>query len=107
MSLDLCDYIKDTPFSAGEIKYHLHEWKKITSDYTILEFVQGYKIIFQTMPKQHKIPKPCNFYKIELLAVNNEIAKLLHKQVIVEIERENEQYISNIFCGQKRITLFT
>ena len=106
MSLDLCDYIKDTPFSAGRIKYHLHEWKKITSDYTILEFVQGCKILFQTMPKQHKVPKPCNFNKTELLAVNNEIAKLLHKQVIVESEHEKDQYISNIFLRPKKNNTF-
>ena len=86
MSLDLCDYIKDTPFSAGEIKYHLHEWEKITSDYTILEFVQGCKYFFKLCLNK----KPCNLNKIELLAVNNQIAKLLHKQLIVESEHERD-----------------
>ena len=42
---------------AGRLKFHLKEWKEITSNKFILDIVQGYVIEFTSVPIQSSQPK--------------------------------------------------
>ena len=90
-------------FEAGRLQKFADKWVTITSDRYILHTVaNGIKIEFDDTPRQDRVPKPYAFNKCETEIVRNEIATLLQKQVIREVEHCNGEYISNIFLRLKK-----
>jgi len=87
---------------AGRLKFFAHEWEKITSDKTILSYVQGCKIEFDTEPLQTAQPRAIPFSVKETQVLDSEIEKLLDKGVIHCSNDEQGQFISNIFVRPKK-----
>ena len=67
-------------FKAGNIKFHLKNWKKLTNDKYILSIVQhGLKVNFNQQPiSNSNFECPRNKTEIEIL--DKEIKKLLKKK---------------------------
>ena len=88
-------------FTAGRVRFCIKEWRKLTSDPNILEIIRGHKIQFSLPPIQQFEPQPIKFSEQKTLALENEISKLVQKSVVVPCEREENDFISNIFIRQK------
>ena len=82
-------------------------WEDVTTDSYILNNVAGYKIDLQKRLVQHFAPRETTFSAKEEHFVDNEIAKLLDKQVIVPSQHEVDQLISTIFLTPQKDGLFT
>ena len=93
-------------FVAERIKLFTQDWESITTDSYILNMVTGCKIDLQKIPVQHIAPRETNFSAKELHFVNDEIAKLLNKKVIIPSQHEDDQFISTIFLTPKKDGLF-
>ena len=89
---------------GGRLRFFRRNWEKITSDPTILEAIEGYRLEFKQggHPVQIKHPYPYKLNHEESLAVNEEIQKLIHKEVIALSEQEEDQIVSNIFTRKKK-----
>jgi len=87
---------------AGRLKFFGHEWQKITSDRTILSYVTGCQIDFQTIPVQFRTPKNIPFSQNEIAIISGEIEKLVEKGVIETCTNELGEYVSNIFIRPKK-----
>ena len=86
---------------AGSISDHLSAWENITSDNIILTNVSGVKLIFDETPVQVGIPRQYKFNEQLSDIVDEEIQKLLSKDVVNEIFSVEQCFISNIFLRQK------
>ena len=91
-----------TGFRAGNTKYHFDAWTQITSDRWILDTVRGYKIDFEEVPKQTRIPKLIQFSEHETELIQSEIDNFLAKGIIRECEHEAGEFVSNIFIRPKK-----
>jgi hypothetical protein len=89
-------------FKAGQIKYNLNNWKKLTNDCNILEMITGYNLEFLSLPIQNLEPKPLKFDENETKLINNEIERLLKAEVIKVCDREKGDWVSNIFGRLKK-----
>lgn len=90
-------------FSAGKMVHFIENWKLITSDQTILSFVSGYSIEFDSNPFQTFIPVPIKFNESETETIDNEISDLFKKGIIEHATSDNDdEYISNIFLRPKK-----
>ena len=76
--------IKYQPIEARGLKKTVDEWKKITSDYTILDCVQHCRIEFTAdmLPTQNYTPRGIRFNSQETETINSELNNLLEKGVI-------------------------
>ena len=92
-----------TKFQAGQLRNFLPQWKTVTTDPTILQFVSGVKIEFQnnSLPtQQHK--RPSVFNTKQHAFVKAEIDKLLAKGGIIPAAQEMGEFISTIFLRPKK-----
>ena len=93
------------PTVGGRLKQFYENWCKITSDCSILNAVQGYKIDFDSakLPPLRKYP-PFTFKcsEEEEVALSNEIQKLYGKNVIEPCQSEEREFVSNIFSRPKK-----
>ena len=87
---------------GGHLKYFLSEWRKITSDPSVLDIVKGMHIELTDFPKQKIPPKPLSLTPPEINAANDQIQKLLEKKAIVETVREPGDFVSNVFLTPKQ-----
>ena len=90
---------------GGRLKLYYGNWCKITSDEFILSAVRGYKIEFDPELMPPIRGKPLFEYKrneMEKQTIQNEIEKLIDKQVIEICEHEEDEFISNIFTRPKK-----
>ena len=91
-------------FKAGNIKFHLENWKKLTNDKYILSIVQhGLKVNFNQQPiSNSNFEHPRNKTEIEIL--DKEIKKLLKKGVIKEANTgtEGERFSKRFFVTKTR-----
>ena len=85
-------------FKAGQIVNALSEWGNITSDPTILEFVQGVRIEFTPgfSPQQDNVQSSV-FNHVQQAIAAKEIETLLNKGVIKSSCHEPGEFISPIF----------
>ena len=90
-----------TKFVAGNLATHMHSWRSITSDPSILEMVAGYSLEFDDMPFQPAVPHS-SFSKGEELIIAAEIKKRLEKGVINEATHDANEYISTVFTRPKK-----
>ena len=88
-------------FVAGRIANFISNWQLITSDPNILNLVSNTRIKFVQIPKQDKVPYQIKFSNQEMQAIDTEISKLIEKRVIVEVQHEPEEFVSNIFVRPK------
>ena len=61
---------------AGNLQYHIGNWRKLTSDPWVLETVTGYHLKFDSIAKQTGIPKPPPFGGFEKQLIDDEIVTL-------------------------------
>lgn len=87
--------------SAGRLHFFKTEWQKFTSDQTILEIVEGYKLSFKTTPIQLQIPKNKAMSNEEITQMDVLISKLLATGAILETVPMDGQYISPVFLVPK------
>ena len=84
-------------FKAGQLSNCYEEWKQITSDEDILATISGGKIEFMSYPPiQHSTPCSNALQKDQLSLVEQEIRSLLEKEVIVNCEPEEIEFVSPI-----------
>lgn len=88
-------------FKAGNIRYHLDQWQKITNDSWVLQTVTGLKIPFKDLPFQSREPKPFKLSINQSDLLSQVIQNLQEKQVIELSEEEPGQVISNVFLRPK------
>ena len=87
-------------FQGGTLKFHLKQWKKLTSDSEILTTVYGMHIEITDNLPAVKLYQYL-FSKKELEFVAGEIKTLLAKSVIVETKHETRKFISPLFVREK------
>ena len=89
-------------FKAGQIVNALSEWGNITSDPTILEFVQGVRIEFTPgfSPQQDNVRSRV-FNHVQQAIAAKEIETLLNKGVIKPSCHKPGEFISPIFLRPK------
>lgn len=103
MIRDLKEYLENrcTYFRAGCITKFISNWQMITSDKEILTSVRGATIEFDTRP--HNTKRPQSVFSVEESAIiDNEVAKLLSKNIIETTDHTPYEVISNIFIRPKK-----
>ena len=81
--------------SWGKLK--LYRQFKLTSDNWVLSTLKGASIELTGVPLQSGPPPPMKYSAMEADIIQQEIAALLRKRVIVPTEKEDEDFFSNIF----------
>ena len=99
-SVDNCGDYNLKP--AGRLKHFADAWHELTSDNTILSYVSGCEIDFQTFPHQTRKPTPIPFTLNERQVIGQELEKLGDKGVIEASQYEQGQFVSNIFIRPKK-----
>ena len=87
---------------AGNLQYHIENWRKLTSDPWILETVTGYHLEFDSIPKQTGIPKPPPFGGFEKQLIDDEIVTLKSKGASKEVTYCSNEFLSNIILVTKK-----
>jgi hypothetical protein len=96
-------YLENNNVVGGRLKSCISQWYKYTSDASILEAVQGYKLEFiDSPPIQMVKPQPYKLSEVEKCAIDAEIMSLLKKQVIEPTIPEPGDFWSNIFSRPKK-----
>ena len=89
-------------YTAGKIANYYHLWKKLTSDKFILDIVRtGLKIEFFKLPATQYSFHEIKLKENEVLAIDDEIGKLLLKGVIKKCFKEENDFISSVFTRDK------
>ena len=99
---DKGDHVESNTFMAGNVKNHIGAWKRLTSDSTILNAINGYKIDFFISPAQLKVPTGPRCSSVEDTNISLQIEKFLKKGIIIESSYEPNQFISPVFLRQKK-----
>ena len=96
--------LKHTPinFMGGSIQYCLEQWKLITSDPCLLNWISGISIDLDSTVVQHSVPSPILFSKTETQFIRQEIQTLLAENVIERAVHCQGEFISNIFLRPKK-----
>ncbi len=90
-------------FVGGRVSQCALSWSKLTKDWKMLSQLRGLCLEFENgLPVQTFIPKPLRFSEQELVFLRSEIASLLEKQVIVEVDHVEGEFISQVFLREKR-----
>ena len=86
-------------FKAECLSQHISAWEEITSDQEVLQTVQGMKLEFEESPLQGE----CSGFEIpkNQSLIQEEVNKLLKKDIVVECEHKAVEYISPIFLREK------
>ena len=89
-------------FQAGNIKFFLENWKKITSDKYILDIAKhGLKLEFLSKAP-HREPFRVAYSTRENGIIAQEIGKLLKKKVTVKTIAEKGDFFSSAFLRVKK-----
>ena len=83
---------------AGQLKVHLKQWEKITSDKVILDIIKGYKIDFISVPTQNFPPQQPKLEEHEERALKTLLEELLQKGVI-----EKGSLYHQFFCVPRKM----
>ena len=88
---------------AGKLSLFADNWRLLTNDPFILDTVLHSHLDFvDQKPVQKWEPQPINFNDSERKVIDEEIATLLDKGVIVECSDTEGQFVSNIFTREKK-----
>jgi hypothetical protein len=88
-------------FVAGQVADHFKKWVALTNDKEILSDIVGMIIQCDEIPTQHRLFDPKR-RKHEQSLINQEIEKLVQKQVIAPVRPEPDQILSGIFLHPKK-----
>lgn len=77
------------------------KWEEITSDPVVLETVSGYKIPFSSVPPARPILEEPSLSPAVAKQCDAEIARLLNKGAIVQVEPTSDQFLSSYFIIEK------
>ena len=89
-------------FRSGNIRNHLEDWKKITSDKNILDIVQyGLELNFIDDPPE-KSPFEYPRSQRECRIMDDEVSNMLKKEIIERCCSEKGEYFSNLFTAPKK-----
>ncbi|XP_011858469.1 PREDICTED: uncharacterized protein LOC105556025, partial [Vollenhovia emeryi] len=86
---------------AGRLSNFQNTWKFITSDPLILEWVNGYKIPFESLPHQDQKPPTRQWSQSEFIEIQKEINRLRSISAITTCIATNGQFISSYFLIPK------
>ena len=89
-------------FASGKLKMYRKQWLKITSDAWVLNTLKGADIELIGYPHQYKPPPPMHFSVQEESIIQSEIDKLLKKKVIIPTQKQEGDFVSNIFLRAKK-----
>lgn len=84
------------------MRHFVNNWKAITKDPIVLNYIKGLKIPFDKVPFQKFEPSNPRFSKTELKHLKLSISKLLTSGAIKKCSDVSDQFISNIFLIPKR-----
>ena len=82
-------------FKAVQLLDYVDNWKLTTSDQEILAMVQGQYIEFLSISFQKELPVQ-SFKQSEIVVINTEVEKLLHKGVIIATGHKKGKFICPI-----------
>jgi len=85
---------------AGRLQYFLQNWKKITSNPEILNWVSG--LDFHSKPYQLKPPYQAKMSKEETSLISQEVKAMLGKGAIQKVTNVEGQFLSNLFLVPKK-----
>jgi len=86
---------------AGNIKFHIAEWNKITNDKVVLSAVLGFKIPFIRKPLQVSEPKYGNLSPNDMISIREALTKILKTKAVEKCTDEIGQFISTVFTVPK------
>lgn len=86
---------------GGRLRHFVREWEKITNDDIVLNYLRGYKLVFNDKVVQREIPKTTFQSKAEENNCHIAILKLLNKGAIRECQPCPDQFISPYFLTPK------
>ena len=89
-------------FCGGQIKYFISQWEGLPSDKSILQTVKGEVIEFIGDPPTCSIYPTNSISKDHEIKIDEQISKLLAKNVIVKTSHEPGEFISPIFSVPKK-----
>ena len=89
-------------FVGGQINHCLVKWQSITSDSTILQIVEGEKINFINEPPSQYVIPTNSIAKEQKSQTEEEIRNLIKKQVLVECDHVQGEFLSPIFSVPKK-----
>ena len=97
------DLDSQTPFAAGAIKNHYHQWASMTSDPHILGTIRGFTFDFLCQPIQDHWPKQIVTDPDEVTVMLELLRDLEIKRVIEPISAPHPYgFLSNVFLRPKR-----
>lgn len=73
----------------------------MTDDSWVLQTVKGYKIIFDSVPLQHVLPKEINFSEHEQPLVDKEISNLIDEGAVYFSTHESGGFYIKYFSCKK------
>ena len=89
-------------FQAGGIQSCVRFWQSLTTDSFLLQFVSNcYEIEFNETPVQASVPRAIQFSPEETVTMDTELQTLLRFGVIVECDRSDGDFVSNVFLRPK------
>ena len=89
-------------YRPGNIQKCFELWKKITSDRVIFDIVRnGLKIDFEVEDINNYVPDS-PYKSDEIKIISEEITKLLQKDLIIESEREQGDFLSPVFIRKNK-----
>ncbi len=90
-------------FVGGRVSQCAVKWSQLTKDWAMLRQLRGLWLEFDQFPPQQTfIPRPLRFNDQETEFLRSEIASLLQKQVIIEVDHIEGEFISQVFLREKR-----
>ena len=87
---------------AGRLQYFLENWKILTNDPKILEWVFELKMDFQEEPFQERVPHQVQISMQECELINQEVGAMLRKGTIHPVHSKDSQFLSNLFLVPKK-----
>ena len=96
------DFSSPSHFIAGNVKNHVKDWKRISSDRWLLNTIQGVEIPFIELPVQEVEPRPYKLSEEEVRFVDSELEVMVEKGIIERTYPAEDQVVSNIFLRPKK-----
>lgn len=87
--------------SGGRLRGFIENWKRVTSDTRVLEWIDGYEIPFVRSVTQNAVPKKPAWSVEEKTKIKEHIEKLVAKGAISKALPQKDQFLSNIFLIPK------
>ena len=82
---------------AGRLKHFSKAWKKLNSDRSVLDLVDGYVIPFQRKPFQSKILFQLTTSQEQQKLIDTKVREILKKGAIRQASTVNGEFLNNLF----------